>query len=108
MKEPKRINIEGDHVTVEWGCTKLGRLGGAYKAGDYLRGKIRVSHGMTLRSKQAVLLHEELHDLWKRAGLDVTVPERYEEIVIDGLASWLLVFIRQNPDVLRFLQQEEM
>jgi len=47
------------------------------------------------------LLHETLHAIWFFSGATAIEAEHYtEEIIVSILTPWLMLFIRDNPEVL--------
>jgi hypothetical protein len=104
-RRPSTVSVDGEDVQIEWDAV-LGRAGRFPKAGDYHKGKIRVSHGMTKRNEKGTLLHELLHHLWERAGLRRQYSDTTEENVVDSLTSWLFETVKANPEVLAYLREE--
>ncbi len=51
------------------------------------------------------LLHELMHCCWNESALRVHDVNEWEELVVSGLAPWLLELLRGNPDLVVYLTQ---
>lgn len=106
MKRPTEVKIEDSVVKIEWDA-KLGRLSEGYiRAGDHSPGKIRIAKGGSRRSDKVLLLHELLHELWVKSNLRPYFSRKTEEAVIDSLAGWLYIMLKDNPELAEFLAED--
>lgn len=99
------VSVDGTDVSIEWDA-RLGRIGQYPKAGDYHRGKVRVSGGMMLRQEQVTVMHELMHHLWERTQLSNFLSSNTEELVLATLDSWIVQMLRDNPELVSFLTEE--
>ena len=66
---------------------------------------IRLHPDQARDSMADTLLHEVLHAVWHCSGLH---DGKYnEEQVVRGLTTWLLLVLRDNPDLVGYLCDEE-
>jgi hypothetical protein len=106
-KKPTRIRIEEDVLPVEWEV-RLGRLAEGYaRAADYGQGRIRMGRGNARRWQRTHLMHEVVHHLWKKAALSDVLSTKTEELVIESLIPWLVLMMRQNPELVEFIMEED-
>lgn len=108
-KLPRIVALEERHADVTQ--VRLGRLPtGHQKGGDYSRRgpfAIRIAQGSTSGEARYALLHESLHFCWERSGLGEQYSDATEESIISGLSGWLMVLLRENPDLVEFVTAEE-
>lgn len=75
-------------------------VGGRECSGDisYWEGRIRVAASMGNTVKQQTLMHEIVHGIMHRRGLD---DYRTDEKLVDQLANGFINLIRANPELVR-------
>lgn len=66
-------------------------------------GKIEIKSDMSDTMEKDTLLHEHLHAIWFAAGIR-SLATLEEESAVGLLTPWLLMFIRDNPDLIGYLQ----
>lgn len=105
---PKRVEFEdGTHVTVQWNV-RLGRLSEGYaRAGDHVKGQIRIGRGLTQRMARGTLVHEIGHEAWDKAALDDHLGSKTEELVMDSLIPHLLETLDRNPHLRDWLWPDD-
>ena len=66
-------------------------------------GKIVIKEGMDPLMERDTIVHEHLHAIWDAAGVR-SVGDLDEETVVGLLAPWVLMFLRDNPELVGYLQ----
>lgn len=64
---------------------------------------ITISEGIPKERKQAVIIHECLHALLELSGL--TVPADIEETFITKMSPFILMWMKDNPDLIKELME---
>lgn len=111
VRRPKVILVDGVRLPVTW--RKLGQFAQGYALGGYYYPKARGGPRISItafgsrNTQRVALVHEVLHDVWRRAGLHLRFKTTTEELVIDELSSWFVRVLRDNPQLVRYLTEED-
>ncbi len=84
---------------------RKGILDGYAGRSDHEAGKIYLDIDLGQGYPQETMAHEFCHVLWRLAGLYHEGPKKEEEI-IRRIAPWLIVVLRDNPELVKFLVSE--
>lgn len=85
-------------------------LGAFGKAGVMNSDNLMVSidPSVAVEVQKETLVHETLHAVWKQTPLVVMIPDEDEdskgELIIQALSPLLFQWIRENPEVIAWLQ----
>lgn len=102
-KAPKRLYVLGQEIEVrlEHNPTHEGHaLLGHYTSDQSL---IVLNDSMAPERARVTIVHEALHALLDATGLDNLLSD-HEEDLVSRLAPTLLSFLRENPDLLFYLE----
>lgn len=96
MQLPKVVRIAGHPVKVSTGPLK--------HMGEYTHreGKIKIADDLSTSQGAATLLHEILHSCYRTAYLG---PKDAEETIVRNLEVLLYQVIRDNPKLIKFIQE---
>lgn len=72
---------------------------------DHKTNTIRVKRRMKPQIKASTLLHESLHAMFEISGLSDKMKAELEEEIIRQIESHLYQFIKDNPEVVRYIQE---
>lgn len=67
---------------------------------------ILLDPGMSCNMEKETVLHEALHGVWNAALGTVTFSEKDQEKAVRSLAPWLIMFLRDNPELIEWMQEE--
>ena len=87
MKLPKSLNILGQEITL-----KQEDLDGMYGCFDYINKTITINvaaHALYKESVQATLIHEIMHAVSKRVGLNQSISFAMEEVICESISNCL-------------------
>ena len=76
--------------------------------GQWLRNgnRLMVRDGLPRQYEQTIVLHETIHALLDRCGLNILLAEyneHLEELLVCNLGEWLLDVIQTNPELVEYL-----
>lgn len=74
---------------------------------QFINEQIRVRATATPRVKRETLLHETLHAATFFTGMSEELSKRAEERLVNRLAPVLLMILRDNPSLVRYLTDDE-
>lgn len=99
------LTVDGVTVRVQW-LKHIGTFAAGYEqGGDYGQNVIRLIKGQTRNGVRATMLHELMHHCIERSG--IKLASREEERIIGALDSFLLAALRENPELVAFLTEED-
>jgi len=104
LKEPKQMDKPSSNF-----LNSLRRIGRHYfHFGEICFDGLEISINKNQeRSMMAeTLLHECLHGIIGEMGLRHVVPIKKEEDLVQGLAYNLLIFMRENPNIVKYLSEK--
>lgn len=106
IKRPSVLTLAGRRVKVLWvrGLKDLDRRGHE-AGGDYGQDTIRVALGMTPSGERVTVLHELIHHCAERGKASVSRAD--EERMIGSIDGWLLLALRENPELVEWLMEED-
>jgi hypothetical protein len=105
MKQPRKLTCDGERLAVSWPRI-VGQFPQGYSVGgdiDLAANRIRIASTQPRVSQQTALEHELLHYCFRRGG--VKLGARLEEYVIDGIAGFQVVLLKENPELVEFLTE---
>lgn len=108
MSFPTVLTIGPYRYTVDKGVPKKKTVVGNHRS---RKSQILVRKGMSPDNDADTLLHEALHGMFHATGLNTTVEavdKDLEELIVKTLSPILLLFLRQNPGIVRYLQFPEL
>lgn len=112
MKPPRTIKIGPHRYTVRVDKARIDHH--AHEIGDPLAGacehdelEIAVDPNLVPSKQREIVLHESLHGMIATSGLGILIGHKREERACRLLAPLLLQVIRDNPALIRYLQQTE-
>ena len=106
MTRPKVLRIGAFKFKVRWdkGIDQFAAAG----ATNQDMTTILISPTNTRQTRQETLVHEALHAMWKQTPLRVTHPDEEAdspgEKIIQTISPLIYAFIRDNPEVIEWLQ----
>ena len=87
MKLPKSLNILGQDIAL-----KQEDLDGMYGCFDYINKTISINvtaHTLYKENVQATLIHEIIHAISKRVGLNQSISLAMEEVICESISNCL-------------------
>ncbi len=111
-RKPRRIRVDGEQVHVEW-KEGLGQFPQGYALGGYYYPKAKQGPTIVVETSTSrlgarrTLMHELGHHLWRKAGFHRRFSQKTEELVVEEMASWFLIALRENPVMARWLLEKD-
>ncbi len=106
MKLPSRVKV-GPHVYRVISDKGLGERASAAGICGADSQEIRIDSALGRTVKKETLLHECGHAAWTQTELDRKYSDDDEETVLWSLTPLLLGILRDNPELVRFLLEED-
>ncbi len=108
MKRPKWMWVGAFKYKVQW-HKELGNFNAAGATNPELT-LILVDPKNDKQVQRETLVHELLHAIWKQTDLRVSMPDDDNdsegEKIIQRLSPYLYAFIKENPEVVAWLQSQ--
>jgi hypothetical protein len=106
---PKQVRLDGKIIEVVLRGGKPSRLKAGYTlSGEYKGGKIYVHRKQTKEDLRRTFISELMHHLWERSKLSEIYTRATEEAVVHELEPWVLQVLRENPEMVEYLIEEDL
>jgi hypothetical protein len=73
---------------------------------DYTNGVINLDPNHVLDDMKLTFLHEVCHAILNIFLIEKSLSDEDNEKVVDAMSSGFMLFIKQNPDTIKFLMEE--
>lgn len=106
MNKPNVARVQGHDIPISWIPSDT-QYHGYY---DSNAPSITVAEAQKINSAKAeTLLHECLHAIWDRSSIQTELCEEWdtkqvEEYYVQALSNPLRQFMKDNPEIVRFIQ----
>ena len=106
MKLPKSLDLGSIIYKVEEVDKLLDTDGGTKLTGSISANKatIRVESRHDAQMQALTIIHEVFHHILRSTGQEASVDPEREEALIEALTSGWLAALRNNPDILRMVE----
>lgn len=74
---------------------------------DTFQSNIHISPDINIGMQREVILHEVFHSIYHMMGLGGFLPEEKEELIVNALGVAMLQVIRDNPNLMLYLQEKD-